>query len=238
MDKPTTIEADLSKAREALKLLQDELPQYHALLTDNEQDAQRLRAERASLDGQAQARNRVMVAKELLEQHQSDIQNARAEVDRLEVLAARERTLQEMAEYAKEAKRQRQVLESALEAANAAILKHVEKIDGLWGEIARARTGFLDAGGQLTPIFNVTRFPVHWDPEKARVEDAAGRAILSELEARGIDLNDVLMPVGDARRESVFDKLHPREVVQPKPFGVMVYQLIQVFRRHKYGRDA
>jgi hypothetical protein len=39
MDKLTAIKADLTKAREALTALQDELPQYHALLTENESDA-------------------------------------------------------------------------------------------------------------------------------------------------------------------------------------------------------
>lgn len=238
MDKLTTIAADLSKAREALKLLQAELPNYHALLTDNEQDAQRLKSERASLDLQAQAKGRVGVARELLEQHQSDIQAARAEVDRLEVLAARERTLAEMAECAKEAKRQRQILESAVTAANTAILKHIEKVDDAWGGMAQARKGFLDAGGRLSQAFNVTNYPSGWSNEKIKAEGDAGNEILEELKSQGLDLNDVLMAIGDDRRRSVFDLGHPREIVQPKPFGWMIHQAIQVFRRHKLGHDA
>ncbi len=86
MDKLKSLQTDLKTAQDALTALQDELPQFHALLTDNEQDAQRLKSERASLDVQAQARGRVGVAREMLEQHQSDIQIARAEVVRLEDL--------------------------------------------------------------------------------------------------------------------------------------------------------
>jgi MoxR-like ATPase len=238
MDKLTTIAADLSKAREALKLLQAELPNYHALLTDNEQDAQRLKSERASLDLQAQAKGRVGVARELLEQHQSDIQAARADVDRLEVLAARERTLAEMAECAKEAKRQRQVLESAVTAGNAAILKHIEKVDDAWNGMSQARNSFLDAGGKLTPIFNVLNYPTGWSNEKIEAERNTGEAILEELKSQGLDLNDVLTPRIDAKRTSVFDLLHPRDVVFPKPFGGLIPKLIQVFRRHKFGHDA
>lgn len=84
MDKLKSLQTDLKTAQDALTALQDELPQFHALLTDNEQDAQRLKSERASLDAQSQARGRVQIAKEMLEQHHADIATARAEVTRLE----------------------------------------------------------------------------------------------------------------------------------------------------------
>lgn len=232
------LQNDLKTAQANLDALQAELPNYHALLTDNEQDAQRLKTERASLDFQAQAKGRVGVARELLEQHQCDIQTARAEVDRLEVLVARERTLAEMAEYAKEAKRQRQVLESALTTANTAMLKHVEKIDDAWNGMSQARNSFLDAGGRLTPVFNVLNYPSGWSNEKVEAERNTGEAILEELKSQGLDLNDVLTPRIDARRTSVFDLLHPRDVVFPKPFGGLIPKLVQVFRRHKFGHDV
>lgn len=230
------IEQELKQAKTSLIALQEELPQFHGLLTKNEEDVQKLRAERAALDEQAQAKGRVNVAKELLEQHQSDIATARGEVERLEVLAAREQTLQEMAEHAKEAKRQRQVLESALEAANAAFLKHIEKVDGAWVGMSQARNGFLNAGGRITPAFNFLNYPTAWSNDRIQAERAAGHAVLEELKTRGVDLNDVLTSIADDRRSSEFDLNHPRELKQPQPFAWMIHQARQVFKAHKYGK--
>lgn len=114
MDKLTAIETDLSKAREALTALQDELPQFRALLSENEQDAQRLKTERASLNEQAQARGRVQIAKEMLEQHQSDIATARAEVVRLEALERRVLILQQIATHAQRTTKHRKKLEKTV----------------------------------------------------------------------------------------------------------------------------
>ncbi len=58
MDKRTAIEIDLKAAQAELEALRADLPQFHALLTDNEADAQRLKSERAPLDAQAQATRR------------------------------------------------------------------------------------------------------------------------------------------------------------------------------------
>ncbi len=238
MDKLKSLQTDLKAAQDALTALQDELPQFHALLTDNEGDAQRLKSERASLDAQAQARGRVNVARELLEQHRADIETARGEVDRLEVLAVRERTLAEMAETALEAKRQREILEAALAAGNSALLKHITKIDDTQVAMSLARNRFLDLGGKLSPAFTVLNYPRGWSNEKIQKEATTGEAILDELRSRGIDLNDVLTPSPDARRTSVFDLSHPGDVVFPEPFGWLIPKLIQVFRRHKFGDDA
>ncbi len=235
MDKLKTLQTDLETARDALTALQDELPQFHSLLTDNEHDAETKKRERASLDDQAQAKNRVMVAREMLEQHQSDIATAQAEVTRLEALERREQLLADMAEAAVEAKRQRQILEAALAAGNTALLKHITKIDDTWGAMSLSRTRFLDLGGELSRAFTVIDYPMGWSNEKIQKEATTGEAILDELRGRGIDLNDVLMPVADSRRTSPFDLLHPRQIEQPKPFGWLIHQAIQVLRRHKYG---
>lgn len=238
MDKTITRqEADdaLQTACKELSALQSDLPKFEALVKENEQVAETLRRERAEPGRQIDAKTRVTAARELLEQHRADVQTAQAEVARLELLAAREQTLQEMVKHALEAKRQRQVLESALEAANAAFLKHIEKVDGAWIGMSQARNSFLDAGGRLSQAFNVLHYPVGWSNEKVETEGNAGEAILEELKARGVDLNDVLMVIGDDKRRSVFDLNHPREIVQPKPFAWMIHQARQVFRRHKHG---
>lgn len=234
-ENPQAIFTQLEAARAELKALQKDLPQFHGLLTSNEQEAQKLRTERADINDQAQARGRVTVAKELLEQHQSDIATARAEVQRLEALAAREQTLQEMVEHAKEATRQRQALESALEAANTAFLKHIEKVDGAWIGMSQARNGFLDASGRITPAFNFLNYPTAWSNERIEAERTAGHAVLEELKTRGVDLNDVLTSIADDRRSSEFDLHHSREVKQPQPFAWMIHQARQVFKAHKYG---
>lgn len=111
MDKLTALEADLTKAREALTALQSELPQFHALLSENEADVQRLKSGRASLDAQAQARGRVNVAREMLEQHQSDIGTAQAEVGRLEQHLVHEQTLNKMVKHGCRARVHRAALE-------------------------------------------------------------------------------------------------------------------------------
>ncbi len=236
MDKLKSLQTDLKAAQDALTALQDELPQFHALLTDNEGDAQRLKSERASLDAQAQARGRVQIAKEMLEQHHADLATARAEVQRLEVLAARERTLADMADAAKRAKQQRQVLESAMAAANAAMLKHLEKIDGAWAGMIQARSDFLNAGGTLTAALRFTQIPRIWSAEKQAAEIAAGEAILSELTSQGADLQDVLHTIAhEDRRQSIFDRQHGRGMEIPEPFGPMLHNAVQTYRKHKFG---
>jgi hypothetical protein len=143
-----------------------------------------------------------------------------------------------MVETAKEAKRQREILEAALAAGNTALLKHITKIDDTQVAMSLARDRFLDLGGKLSPAFTVLNYPSGWSNEKIQKEATTGEAILDELRGRGIDLSDVLTPSPDARRTSVFDLSHPRDVVFPEPFGWLIPKLIQVFRRHKFGHDA
>jgi chromosome segregation ATPase len=227
---------DLKAAQAALTALQDELPQFHALLTDNEQDAQRLKTERAGLDEQVQAKNRVMVAREMLEQHRADIETARAEVTRLEQVAQREHTISTMADAAKRGKHQRQVLESAMAAANAALLKQLEKVDGAWAGMIQARSDFLNAGGTLTAALRFTQMPRIWSAEKQAAEIAAGEAILSELTSQGTDLQDVLYTIANEdARHSVFDRQHGRDMEIPEPFGPMLHDAVQTFRKHKFN---
>lgn len=187
MDKLTAIEADLSKAREALTALQDELPQYHTLLTDNEQDAQRLKSECASLDAQSQARGRVQIAKEMLEQHQSDIQAARAEVDRLNVALNRESTLLKMVEQAKTAKQHREELDKAFNTLVSAIYKASGGITTAWQAENEARLAFAETGRQLVPRFRDLNGQHYFKP----AEKVLAEVLEKELEARGAPLEAV-----------------------------------------------
>ncbi len=142
----TSLAYDLDKARKYLTELQDELPQYHALLTDNEQDAQRLKTERASLDTQAQAKGRVEVARELLEQHQSDIRTARAEVERLELARAREEALAEMVRQAELTVRCKAAFDTQLAKASKALEGHVRACLEAHDGLTSARQAFDDVG--------------------------------------------------------------------------------------------
>jgi hypothetical protein len=114
----TPSQTDLKTAQDALTELQDELPNFHALLTDNEADVQKLRAERAGLDAQAQAKGRVNVAREMLEQHQSDIANARTEVTRCEIAVKRDSALAEMLKQAELTRKYRADIDTQLQKAS------------------------------------------------------------------------------------------------------------------------
>jgi vacuolar-type H+-ATPase subunit I/STV1 len=87
-----TTAANIKAARADLDDLKAELPSFHALLAHNESAAQRLRADRAAPEEQAEARGRLSTIRDLLEQHQADVQEAAQRVSdltrQLEVEAA------------------------------------------------------------------------------------------------------------------------------------------------------
>ena len=190
MDKLKSLQTDLETARKALADLQNELPQFQALLTENEADVQRLKIERAALDLQAQARGRAGVAREMLEQHQSDIATARAEVTRLEAALDRERTLLTMATHTQRTTKHRKALEKTVREASAVLGQALEQIAEAVAGIREERQAFALQGRELAPEFD-GRVPfnnsIQEDQKKAVCE-----GVLSELEARGADLTDVL----------------------------------------------
>jgi chromosome segregation ATPase len=190
MDKLTAVEADLTKAREALTALQNELPQFHALLTDNEGDAQRLKSERAPLDAQAQARGRVQIAKEMLEQHQSDIATARAEVVRLEASKNRELTLAKMAEHAQQTSKHHKTLEKAVHEGSETLGRTLVTMAQAFAGIHDERAAFALLGQELAPEF-YRKTPFTGGIEE-QAKKAVCEALLSELEAQGANLTDVL----------------------------------------------
>ncbi len=141
-----------------------------------------------------------------------------------------------MADAAKRGKQQRQVFESAMAAANAALLKHLEKVDAASASMLQARSDFLNAGGTLTAALRFTQIPRIWSAEKHDAEIAAGEAILSELTSQGADLQDVLYTIANEdSRHSVFDRQHGRDMATPEPFGPMLYDAAQAYRKHKFN---
>jgi hypothetical protein len=189
MSKRALIEADLDKAREALKLLQDELPQYHSLLTDNQKEYVEAKASRAALSQIALAKGRVDTAQELLEQHQADIHTAKAEVQRLEAELDREVTLELMADRAKAAKKHRQAQDKALETAAQALAKAAETIRAERDANLGARREFAEAGEKLLPGFLKDRRQFD---SIDRTKPAAMAALAAEAEERGAPLDYAL----------------------------------------------
>jgi hypothetical protein len=190
MDRLIAIETDLNKAQKELAEFQADLPQFYSLLTDNEADTLRLKNERASLDAQAQARGRVNVATEMLEQHQADIQTARAEVDRLEALKQREQTLAKMVAHSQRTTKHRQALEKAVQGGSEALGRTLGAMLEAFAAIHEERAAFAGLGRELVPGFS-SRTPfnnsVQHEQKKAGCE-----AVLRELEARGATLTDAL----------------------------------------------
>jgi DNA repair exonuclease SbcCD ATPase subunit len=232
----TRTEDDLTRAKDTLEQLRADLPRMHSLLQENEQAALALKETGAALDDIVQVRGRIMVCREMLQQAQHDVDEARAEVERLEQVAQREHTISTMADAAKRGKQQRQVLESAMAAANAALLKNLEKIDGARTGMIQARSDFLNAGGTLTAALRFTQMPRIWSAEKQAAEIAAGEAILSELTSQGTDLQDVLYTIANEDpRHSVFDRQHGRSIEIPEPFGPMLHDAVQAYRKHKFN---
>lgn len=190
MDKLESLQTDLKTAQAALTALQDELPAFHTLLTDNEADVQRLKTERAALDVQAQARGRVGVAREMLEQHQSDIQTARAEVSRLEGLQSRENVLAQMADHAKETTKHREALETAVHEGTAALVKALDDMGAAFVALRDHRAQFAQLGGTLAPEFDrPTRLG---DSIQGNAARAVCEQVTKELEQNGVTLTDVL----------------------------------------------
>lgn len=68
-----SLTADLRAAEADLTDILAELPNVEALVSENEAEAQRLRGEKADLTEQVAARGRVVVARELLEEHRADL---------------------------------------------------------------------------------------------------------------------------------------------------------------------
>ena len=194
MDKLKALQTDLETARDALTALQDELPQFHALLTDNENEVQRLKTTRAPLDEQAQARGRVQVAREMLEQHQSDIQTARAEVSRLEQKAARERRLEQMTAHAKTANEHRTAVEKVVERAVADLLRASQTIIREWAAFETARADFVAVGAEETGTTQWLGDPSALGlrgPEGQQLQEHV-RDVLDALTARDAPLSGLL----------------------------------------------
>lgn len=217
------IKKQLDQARQELAALELELPNFHSLLTDNEQAEAELRRNKAPLDKLAQAKGRVTVARELLEQHQADIGTARAEVQRLEGALQRETTLERMTEAAREASKHRKAFNAEITKANDALRAHLQKLLQALDNITAARQAFTQEGRQLAEAFTHMSLP-GGDIKTNQIRDG-GEAVLKELKERGAPIDDVLAIVG--WRLSAMDR-EPQHnaLATPEPYARPLWNLI------------
>ena len=189
MDKLKALQTELTTARDNLTALQDELPQFHALVTENEQAAETLRRERGDLSKQAEAKGRVNVAREMLEQHQSDIRTAQAEVTRLEQKAAREERLEQMTAHAHKADESRTAVEKAVAGAVEDLQHACASIIREWGAFETARAAFKALGTEELGTGVWLGDPAHLSD---RSIEARVRGVLDALLEQGAPLSGLL----------------------------------------------
>ena len=194
MDNFKSLQADLKTARNDLTALQDDLPKFHALLAENEADVQRLKTNRAPLDDQAQARGRVAVAREMLEQHQSDIATAQAEVSRLEGQLEREQRLEQMTAHAKTAATHRTAVEKAVAGAVEDLQHAAETIIREWRAFDAAKDAFVNAGAAELGTFQWRNDPRSTGLKGTAINDLEQRvqSVLEAVKERGADVSTLL----------------------------------------------
>ena len=187
--------SDLQTAQNELQTLAAETPQYHDLLANAEREEAKLREERAPLDDLAQARMRVATAKELLDQHRSDIATAQAQVTRLEAQAAHEQRLSRMAQHAESALAHRTALEETVADAAASLQRTVEKIIREWNGYESAKAEFIGVGAEEFD----GRVAWHNNPYALGLQGTDAQrlqeqvlSLLNTLKARGVDLSPLL----------------------------------------------
>lgn len=213
----------LKTALETLATFRAELPDFERLVKDNEAAAETLRRERADLSKQAEAKGRVSVAREMLEQHHSDIATAQAEVSRLEAEASRASTLQTMADHAKQAQELRTAYDREMKAAVTQLEKRLETIRGIKAGLASAREGFYAAGQSLAPegfgIFRESR-TVSLKERALLNQDAA--PVLDELRAAGVDLTYVLTAYNPSKTYKLDQARSPHKIHVSGPVAFFI----------------
>lgn len=222
MDDTKALKKEYYGAQKELEQLEAELPNYESLLADNERAESERRRIKASLDEIAQAKTRVQAARELLEQHRSDIAAARAEANRLEGEYRHALTLDTMAKHVQEAAAHRAAFDEAMHGANEALGPLVRKLTGAWQAWNKARADFADTGRQLSKGFGYTQWPPHLTNE--REERARLQGALDDLAVR-VELTDVLSPHNG--RCTVADLEHFKPLASPEPFGPLVWKGLQ-----------
>jgi hypothetical protein len=215
---------DFYAARKELEQLAAELPNFEALLADNHAEEAKAKVTR-NYHELALAKTRVQAARELLEQHHSDIKTAQAEADRLEADYRRETNLDGMAQYAEEATRQKETFEAVMHEANAALTPLTEKLYGAWRDLNKARRDFLSTGRPLAEGFGRNSPPWGATSEQMTAAETEMNAVLEEVRGRGANLDAALTP-HDGRRASMADLNHWQDLARPEPYGGILWRAL------------
>lgn len=161
-----------------------------------------------------------MVAREMLEQHQHDIQTAKVEVERLEQSLKREQATESLAKLAKSATTRRAKIQKMVDQAHATFEQQLERIKGEWTALSADRATFTHEAREVSRLFGLTGLPNSMSLESEAQERTKAEALLAELKARGADTSAVLTP-HDGRRLSVMDS-HEISVKAPERFGRLI----------------
>ncbi len=216
---------DFYNAKHTLEQLQSELPKYETWLADADAEEGKLRKGKAELQKLADAKTRTSAARELLEQHRSDIEAAQAEADRLEADYQHETTLDKMVEHAKEAEKQRDTFDALMLEANQVLTPLVERLEGAWRDLNRARRDFLSTGRPLSVGFGVNSWPWAMTNEDMQAAETEMNAVLEEVRARGAKTDAALTP-HDGRRASMADLHVWQDLARPEPYGGLLWKAL------------
>lgn len=220
-------QGDLKAAQAHLDDLKAELPNYHTLVGDNEEEALRLRETRAPLDEQAQAKARVNVARELLEQHLADIDSARARVEKLSAEVKRTQTLAEMVKDAKDAQKLRERYDAVMGQARAELEKHLKALHETRSGLDEARARFYANGEQLVPgAFSKQPFSQSMTRDRQRFLEETARPLLSEIEKRGVDLSYVTTAYNPVSQYWLDDPRSPHRYSHPDPLERLIAEAL------------
>jgi hypothetical protein len=169
----------------------------------------------------------VQIAKEMLEQHQSDIATAQAEVTRLEALKQRELRLEQMAGAADTARLHRDAMDKAFEHVTKTLQHDCEVILKEWNAEYEARRAFAQVGAELVPGFSSLSEPYYagMTNEQRLRFDADRETLLDELTERGVPLD--YATDGATGRHSSLDKHSKRELPRDE-LSVLLWQAFLV----------
>jgi chromosome segregation ATPase len=219
MDNPSK---QLETARAALQALQDGLPRYHSLVTDNRANEAQLQKDFREGSGKftdlTAAKTASATAQELLEQHQSDIEAARAEVQRLEAEVEHLERHRKLVKVAQEANKEEAAFFKEAEELNKLLLERCEALEQHQRALRAARGTFSDTLRALG--FKVTG--VRATPEQMW-------ELTDFLEKLGQEVSLNAVKGGAIRGRETADWHNANTKPMPRPFGEHVINLLAAY---------
>lgn len=189
----TAARAELEQRTVDLETLRKELPGYEKLLRENEATADQAKRAKVGVKELSDAKLQAMSARELLEQHESDISEAEGDVDRLTALVRELEHHEQLAALETQLMKVQQqfpgLVEKALDAvqeAFAPVFEAREKWAGLYEESRSVRHSA--SGGTFERHSGANTDPV------AHEHNQQAHAFNQRLQAAGINVNAFAQP--------------------------------------------